>query len=247
MTRQRFAFLILMGILACKGADDPLAPALTTGETAANPPKSACPGYADPNHCPPFPTGGQYTVTGTVKEWTAEGLKPLSGAKVFGWVKGSGFGYVAGGLESDANGNFSIPMVPALPLQLQVSLNGYSMPCGKLIQVSETNAPVELIAARNDAPFVGGTDLPRVSGTVYKVENGKRVPLAGAWVGVETFMDLMAAWTFTNSEGKFSLCNLPELGWGQWFFVFTDDHIVFEKQLALAPGDDLPLDVEISK
>ena len=62
------------------------------------------------------------------------------------------------------------------------------------------------------------TTQPAVTGTVYQLINGVRVPVPGAEVLIEAWVpDLTVAATFADSAGRYSLCSLrlnPDNGAG---------------------------------
>ena len=72
-------------------------------------PTSGCPGYADQTHCPPFPTGGPYSISGVLTLRTASGAAPLANTGVGAFVvmiNGSGYGMAPAITDADGRYRF---------------------------------------------------------------------------------------------------------------------------------------------
>src|SRR5687767_7272210 len=100
-----------------------------------------CPGYAIPFSCPPFPTGGAGQISGTVRERSATGIRPIGGAPVWAWVQlSNGSGYSAGRVETNASGEYRFPNLPNALIVLQSSPAGYDQPCATTLQLAGLSA-----------------------------------------------------------------------------------------------------------
>lgn len=172
----------------------------------------SCPGYAIPSSCPPFPTGGSRAISGVVRGRTAAGTQPLAGAFVWAWVQMASSGYSRGRVETDASGNYRISDLPPALILLQAWSAGYDQPCGSLVELTapSATADIELVAETNPV-VMPEPPAPALYGVVYEDAAGGRKPVSGARVFFETSMDLVAATTTTDEQGRYTLCRLPAL------------------------------------
>ena len=209
---------------------------------------TGCAGYAIPENCPPIPTGGTSIVSGVVKEWTSSGLKPVADAIVFGWVQAPSFGYATGGVLTDSQGRFVHQSLPNQKLELYAHKDGLTQPCGMLIEVTGDNEPVNLEMVSRDNPMLQATTpLPRISGMVYEMVNGVRVPVSGVWLVFEPFDDLVAATIYSNVDGQYALCRLHTLGFGQIIGAYKEGYELGYNVLNVLPGSDTKFDIEMKR
>jgi hypothetical protein len=209
---------------------------------------TGCAGYAIPSDCPPIPTGGTSIVSGVVREWTSSGLKPVADALVFGWVQTSTFGYATGGVLTDAQGRFVHQSLPNQKLELYVFRNDVTQPCGVLIDVTGNNDPVDLEVVSRDNPIMQATaPLPRISGTVYEMVGGVRIPISGAWIVFEPFDDLVAASIYSNVAGQYALCRLHSFGFGQIIGAYKEGYELGYTVMNVLPGSDTKFDIELKR
>lgn len=211
---------------------------------------TTCPGYAIPSQCPPFPTGGSSSISGTVRGWTDDGLKPVGSATVWAWIQQAGFGYARGATPADENGRFTITLLPndGGLLQLFASAPDFLQACGRLTSTTaQTTTDIEMISPGHQPDASMG--LPRVSGVVYETINGVRTPVENAWVVLDTAMGmgLIAAETFTGADGKYALCRIHSLGMGQVIQGYKEGYEIAEKSINLVNDEDSPLDLELKR
>jgi len=207
-----------------------------------------CAGYAIPTSCPPFPTGGMSTVTGVVREWTPSGLKPVAGALVYGWVQGSTFGYATGAVQTDADGRYVHQSIPNLKLLLTVFKEGHTQPCAMLADITGSDDPIDLEIVSNDNLMMQATTAkPRISGTIYEMINGVRIPVSGAWVYFDAFDDLVAASVYSSVDGTYALCRLTSIGWGQGIYAGKPGYEWAYTHMDLLPGADTKFDIELKR
>lgn len=171
-----------------------------------------CPGYAIPSSCPPFPTGGSRVISGVVRGRTVAGTQPLAGAFVWAWVQLPSSGYSRGRVETDASGNYRMSDLPAARILLQSWSAGYDQPCASLVELTapSATADIELVAETNPVVMTE-PPAPALYGVVYEQTPSGKKPVPGARVFFETSMDLVAATTTTNEQGRYTLCRLPAL------------------------------------
>jgi Bacterial Ig-like domain len=181
---------------------------------------TTCPTYAQPQSCPPFPTGGTNQITGVVYERTATGTTPLANVKIWAWVqypKGSqngGAGYARGAVTSDATGHFVVDGLPDATISIQTDLQGYDQPCSTTIYLTAAGATtnLEMVSKSHPLPELA-TTLPSITGVVYEVTPNGRRPVAGAWIWYDLMggMGLGGATTTTDENGRYAICNLATL------------------------------------
>jgi len=209
---------------------------------------TGCPGYAIPMSCPPIPTGGGSVVSGVVTAWTPDGLKPVAGALVYGWVQTASFGYATGAVRTDDEGRFQHPNLPNQKLQLAVFKAGYAQPCAMLIDVTGDNEPVDLQIVLTSNPMEQATTRrPRISGIIYEVVDGVRVPVSGASVYFDAMDDLIAATNISATDGAYALCHLHNLGFGQSIYAWKQGYSIAYTHIDLLPNDDIKFDIELKR
>jgi hypothetical protein len=95
---------------------------------------------------------------------------------------------------------------------LRASKNGYAQPCATPITGSAPiNVQVVSRAALTGAPLPSPSGFRTISGIVLQMTGAGAQPVASAWVDFEPdpMSDWPAAVTFSDAEGRFSLCGLP--------------------------------------
>jgi len=171
---------------------------------------AACPGYADPSHCPPFPTGGSGVISGVLRERSATGSLPRGGASVWAWVQFPDHGYSAGRVQTNANGEYRFPNLPGALIILQAGGGGYDQPCASAVAFSGSSETADLEVVSDAAPiFDPDPPPPALIGVVYENTASGRQPVPGARVFFETLFEIVAATTTTDELGRYSLCRLP--------------------------------------
>jgi hypothetical protein len=213
---------------------------------------SPCPGYADPSDCPPFPTGGSGVISGVVSERTLEGLRPLSNVTVFAWIQLTNGGYARGGTQVDADGRFSVDLLPRGTIVLDAYAAGYDMPCSTTIEFNGTNATanIELVSQSRPLPELA-TKPPSIKGVVYETTPSGRQPIGGARVFFDVMggMGNLAATTTTDDNGRYALCQVtPGLGgWTQWIDVVKSGYVTSGQDVNVTGTKELQLDIELKR
>jgi hypothetical protein len=217
-----------------------------TGSTVDSP----CPGYADPADCPPFPTGGNGSISGVVLERTVDGVRPFPDATVFAWVQlANGNGYARGGTQSDTSGKFTATLLPAATIVLEGYAPGYDHPCANTVFFDGSTATenIELVAQSHPLPDAA-TTRPLIKGVVYETTTDGKKPIPGARVFFEPLEDLVAAITTTDENGRYAVCNVtPSLGnWSQRIDVVKDGYVNNGQLFSPVAGDTvLQVDIEL--
>jgi hypothetical protein len=166
---------------------------------------------------------GSFRVSGTVKERTAQGTRPLADAAVNLWVdrgRSGGYSYwwwSGKQIYSDTAGTFFFDRLPTSTAWFEAWKDGYVSQCAALpISVSGDGLTVEATLAKRDLAWVDVSAVPASTGgrivagrIVENTPDGVR-PLAGAFVDFEPVMDWPAAATFSNGDGRYLLCGLSE-------------------------------------
>jgi hypothetical protein len=164
---------------------------------------------------PAIPSGN-ITVSGVI----TEAGHPVAGANVNAWIATNGFGYsymyAHGAVVTDANGGYRLPSLPAgATAWLQVYKDGYVQQCAEpslLLQADATvNAQLVSKANLSGLPAPSPNGLRTITGVIVETtsDGGKR-PLANVFVDFEPLEDFPAAVSFTDVNGRFSLCGLPQ-------------------------------------
>lgn len=202
-----------LSLAAAVGCDVATAPEPSEQVSPPTSPPTACPGYAIPDRCPPFPTGGNNVITGSVVERTREGTRPRPYARVWAWVQRSNNGYSAGSVRTDGDGNYRFPTLPDAFIVLQAGADGYDQPCASTLHLTSNGAQATIEVVSETAPvYDPDPPAPALRGVVYEMTPGGRLPVAGARVFVETLFEIVAATTMTDEQGRYSLCRLPTTG-----------------------------------
>jgi hypothetical protein len=231
---------------ACADAVDGGPSRLVAPSAGARP--IGCPGYVDPAHCPPFPTGGPGVVRGMVVELTAEGRRPLAGIVMWPWVgKADGSGYSHHSVVSDSSGRFLVDELPGGTVQLFAGGEVFDQPCVANFAAGDATRrdTIELVPRSRPDPSLA-TGAPVVSGVVYEATSAGRRPVAGARVYLETAMDLVAAVTTTDEYGRYALCRLPTATYPQSLMV-TGDGRTWTYATVTVSGDTTTLDIALGR
>jgi hypothetical protein len=212
---------------------------------------SPCPAYADPTDCPPFATGGSGILSGLISERTPEGLRPLSNGRVSPWVdQNNGTAYVGGSVQADANGRFFVTLLPKSTILLRGSAPGYDQPCATTVAFNGITgtAKVELVSQSRPMPEAA-TKPPLVKGVVYETTPTGRQPIAGARILVDLFGGdgLVVATTTTDENGRYAVCQLPDIGFGQRIDALKSGYVTNGQQVAVSGTMELQLDIELKR
>jgi hypothetical protein len=209
-----------------------------------------CPGYAIPSSCPPFPTGGNASISGVVNERTPEGIRPLANATAFAWVELSDHGYSAGGVRTDSDGRFTIRNLPFAQILLQGGSAGFTQPCARVVNLGSLSdtATIELVA-QNRPILETATEPPVVKGVVYETTPQGRQPVGGALIMVDQLGGdgLVSATTTTNEKGEYAVCRVPTTIGSPWIFALKDGYSTTGQAISFGNQSELTLDIEMKR
>jgi hypothetical protein len=236
-----FVLLVAGGVAACSEGGD-----VTPFPTSPSPPLVPRPG-------PPFPIPpGIYSVYGVITE--SEGSRPLSGVSVNAWVQTPTIGYsymfAYGPRVTDAQGRYELAGIPAgARVRLQVSGQGYLQQCATpevhvnlSLRLDTQLVPRASVSSSAASVPWHSPGFRHISGVVYEVTAQGRRPVPDSFVDYEPVSDSPAAITFTDAQGRFLLCGIPEagdsligaaIGVGRFAYVMVP------------PGPDATVDIEI--
>ncbi len=176
------------------------------------PPGSSCPGYAVPDDCPPFPTGGNNSIFGYVVERTPSGTTFLANARVWAWVdRADGTSYSAGSVWTNSDGEFRFSLLPDARIFLYAGVDGYNQPCSSITTLTPgfDQTLIEVVSP-HEPVFDAAPPPASLTGVVFEQTTEGRRPIAGARVFAETETGVVAATTTTDAQGRYSLCRLPD-------------------------------------
>jgi len=170
----------------------------------------ACTSSSAPTASTPLsaPSASSGVVPGRIVSGVvAEGAQPIAGAQI---DNGPGSWVL-----SDANGAFQFPATQSIDPHawVRASKDGYAQPCAA--PIADTG-PVAVqmvpLSALNSVPLPSPAGFRTISGVVTMTTSAGTWPAVGVWVDFEPSLadDWPAAFTHTDSNGKFSLCTLPE-------------------------------------
>lgn len=211
---------------------------------------SGCPGYAIPSDCPPFPTGGSGSISGVISERTADGLRPLADATVFAWIQfADGHGYARGGTQSNADGKFTVTLLPAGTIVLEGYAPGYDHPCANTVIFNGSTATenIELVPVSQPMPDAA-TTRPLIKGMVYETTPDGKKPIPGATVYFDPLggLGLVAAITTTDADGRYAFCNVTSgPGWNQRVDAAKDGYVTDGQNVSVSGNAELQVDIEL--
>jgi len=172
-------------------------------------------------------TPATFIATGQVFENRNGVRTPIDGVNVYIWgvlCQGvpscSGWYSTASGRDivSDADGRYDAPAISWLSsVDVMVGKAGYAQPCAAFATLQHPSADIELVplASLNTTnPPALLTDGRLVTGSVVEMTAAGPVGVAGAFVSAETSdlaLDLPVAWTMTDLNGHFTLCNVAAI------------------------------------
>ena len=145
----------------------------------------------------------------------------MSGVSVNAWVAFGGMGYsymyLNGARFSQANGEYVLTNLPGgARVQVEVYKDGFIQQCAAppMVMSSDATIDTQLVSRDNlSASPEGVTPTPGlrfITGVVYENTPAGKAPVAGAWVDYEPTTEVFAAATYSDSEGRYMLCGIPE-------------------------------------
>ena len=160
---------------------------------------------------PPKPPPPTFSISGVV----TEAGTAVADASVGVWVEAKGWGGGRDGGHTDAQGRYQVGALPLGALvRLLVGKQGYVQQCAAPPMVIQADASVDLeLVARADLTASSRQSAPgfrTVTGMVGEMTQPPSNRWPGCtWVSCRPFWDVSAAFTFTDSSGRFALCGLP--------------------------------------
>jgi hypothetical protein len=201
--------LSVVTVAACRDTRTPVTPTAIAAQTPASRPTGS-----------PTVTTGPFKVSIAVSELTS--LRPMEGVAIYALIQEqSGFGYSyewlhGGPLRTDVNGRFELLNLPqGVTVLLVVSKAGYVQQCAAPVVTVYGDTTVNAQLVPTAAVSGSLASLPpaavgfrHISGVIYtNPPEGKR-PVAGAFVEYMPVMDIPAARTFSDPDGRYVLCGI---------------------------------------
>jgi len=212
----------------------------------------ACGGTEARNPMAPTPvTPG--TIGGLAIERTEQGDRPLPGRAMHGWIEAE---HVDRRLVTDGQGRYQIDsLTPGSRVWLSVSGNGPWSQCALVVTAVAGHLEFDVVTTHDRLPprppVPDAPGLRTISGLVYENTPLGRTPMPGAWVvyaltwsAGAAFGTAVVHWTYTDGEGRFRLCGLPEASTG--VVIASDPNSeIREGRLAVPPGPSVSIEIEI--
>ncbi len=170
----------------------------------------------------PGATSGANSVGGFISEMTSQGLRAVAGVSVSAWVDlgRSGYSYMwaHGPRSTDASGRYQLTNLPdGASVTLQVWKDGYVQQCAAPTLKAGGDATLDLRIVSKAALSADPSSVPPqaagyriISGVIYENSSDGRRPVPGAFVDFEPFEDFPAAITFSDAQGRYLLCGIPD-------------------------------------
>jgi hypothetical protein len=171
---------------------------------------------------PPGTTSGPDSVVGFITEMTSQGPRLVSGVSVSAWVDLGRLAYsymwANGARASDTAGRYELGNLPdGANVTVQIWKTGYVQQCAAPTITASGTATLDLRLVSRALVSADPASVPapaqgfrHVSGIVYEnTADGKR-PVPGAPVDFEPFEDFPAAITYSDAQGRYLLCGLPD-------------------------------------
>ena len=161
-------------------------------------------------------------------------------------------------MPSDSAGRYTTTAIPAdfgsfFVLPVYVPYGTYVQQCLTTVTLySDANQDITLTSAQNLA--AGNSMRPppdpgtrTISGIVFETTEAGRRPIAGAWVGftVDPSGDVTGAETYSNGDGRYLLCGLPEDRLG--LYALKDGYSRDNLWRDVDAGSDTTLDIELKR
>ena len=198
--------LVVLGVVVILGFTGT---ACDDGRSPTMPSQSPPPSPAPPP--PPLPS----TVTGVVYEHTSAGPRPLAGAPID--VSGEEVSSTYKAI-SDDNGRYVVTdLVPGQPLKAVAEKRGYRQPCRTPVAgaVIDLHVVSDSVLTTNGLPASVPMTEPFLSGRVYEQTSEGPRGIPGAIVVGDFsggFGWAPSATTMTDPNGRYSLCNMQDIG-----------------------------------
>ena len=181
--------------------------------TAPNPVTTTVP-VAPPVIAPP--THQSVTVSGTVWVHGPNGMTPLAGGRVSGWVQFDRNGSSIGWVPVDAAGRYSVSASVGTLVRIYAGDATAYQPC-EMLEANLSGAVTRDIHLVADPLQLGGRlpkellrDTPTLSGVVFETTSAGRRPLSDVALDLDGLygIGVPTARTMTDSEGRYIFCGL---------------------------------------
>src|SRR5262245_9152509 len=171
---------------------------------------------------PPGTTSGPNSVTGFITEMTSQGPRPVSGVSVSAWVDLGRLAYsymwANGARASDTAGRYELGNLPdGASVTVQIWKTGYLQQCAAPTFTASGSSTLDLRLVLKELVSADPATVPapaqgfrNVSGVVYENTAGGKRPVPSAPVDFEPFEDFPAAVTYSDAQGRYLLCGLPD-------------------------------------
>ena len=166
--------------------------------------------------------GGTRTLRGLVTERSASGSsRPLVRAGVNAWVNTDRMSYsywwwAMGAQYSGADGRYELSSLPENSMVIPgASKEGYAQPCAAppMRMSADVEVDIELVprtlVITSPESVINSPGFRSISGVIYEATSGGRRPVVDAFVDYEPYMDVPAATTYSDSNGRYLLCGIP--------------------------------------
>jgi hypothetical protein len=177
-----------------------------------------------PNRNGPSPPRGSFTIRGIVTErLVGGGVRPMPGVNVNAWVDAGTMGYsymwANGGRQTDGAGRYELTGLPGSAIVIvDVWTNGhdYVQQCAAPPTRMEADSTVDLQLVSSENVSSSPDQVPLapgfrfVSGVILENTPAGKRPVRGVHVDYEPIMDSPAAHTFSDANGRYLLCGIPE-------------------------------------
>jgi hypothetical protein len=212
-------------------------------------PATATPAPPAPVVSAPAPT---VIVSGTVWVHTTNGVKPMAGGRLSGWIEHDRSGWTTGWITLDGSGRYSVS-APAGSL-VRIFAGDPYQPC-EMRQTNLTTAVTRDVHVVGDLLQLGArlpaellNDAPILSGIVFEAGSGGTRPVGDVQLELDGFgrMGVVTARTRTDSDGRYVFCGLGgEMS--TYLYAIKGGHIGFEGTVQLNGATDTRFDVEFGR
>jgi hypothetical protein len=193
------------------------------------------------------------SVGGVAIERSDQGDRPLPGRAMHAWVEPE---HVDRRLVTDGQGRYQIDrLTPGWRVWLNVDGNVPWSQCALVVTAVAGHLEFDVVTTHDRRPLTPPVPDPpnfrTISGVVYDVTPLGRTPMAGAtvvyaltWSAGSAFGTAVVHWTYTDDEGRFRLCGLPQASTG--VVIASDPNSeTREGRLAVPPGPNTNVEIEI--
>jgi hypothetical protein len=177
---------------------------------------------------------GTRTVSGVFTELMADGtMQRVPNMQYYAWVQvPHEYGYSTGPRSADATGAYRMDSIPDGVVAVMAQRGALVQSCMATGSTEGHDAVINVtvVDAANPKPE-RMTTAPAVTGTVYRLVNGIKTPVAGALLLFGTWVpDLITAQTYSDSNGHYAFCNLQ--------FNAVSSEVPIAGISAAAPGNE---------